>query len=63
MSNLTHLFEVNQKVKVNIDGKLYDGIVNETYADHIIVSVDKISDHLWFEHNFNMDMVYPAYNF
>ena len=63
MSNLTHLFKVGQKVKCNFDGTLHSGIVKETYTDHIIVAVPDISDHCYFEEGFNMDCVYPDYNF
>ena len=63
MSDLTRLFKNGQKVKCNFDGKLYDGTVRETYTDHIIVDVPNISDHCWFEEGFNMDCVYPEYNF
>lgn len=63
MTNLTHLFKVNQKVKVRCDGKFYDGTVKETCEDHIIVDVPKISNHMWYEKDFNLDNVYPEYNF
>ena len=63
MSNLTHLFKVNQKVKCNMDGKYYDGTVKEVFSDHIIVDIPAISDHCYFEENFNLDCVYPIYNF
>jgi len=38
-------------------------IVKETYPDHIIVDIPEISKHCWFENDFNMDCVYPEYNF
>lgn len=63
MSDLTRLFKVGQKVICSMDGKLHSGTVKETYADHIIVDVPDISDHCWFENGFNMDCVYPDYNF
>ena len=63
MSNLTRLFKVGQKVKCSMDGKLHSGTVKETYTDHIIVDVPGISNHCWFENGFNMDCVYPDYNF
>lgn len=62
MSDLTHLFTINQNVIVKLDGKLFSGIVTKTASDHIIVNVEGISDHLYFEQNFNMDCVYPVYN-
>ena len=46
-----------------MDGNLYIGTVKETYEDHIIVDVPGISDHCYFENGFNMDCVYPDYNF
>lgn len=63
MSDLTHLFKTGQKVKCNFDGKFYSGTVKETYSDHIIVDVPDISDHCYFEKGFNLDSVYPEYNF
>lgn len=63
MSNLTHIFNIGQIVKVNLDGTLFDGTVKETYEDHIIVDVPEISDHCWFENGFNIGNVYPEYNF
>ena len=63
MSDLTRLFKNGQKVKCSMDGKLHSGTVKETYADHIIVDVSDISDHCWFEEGFNLDCVYPEYNF
>ena len=63
MSDLTHLFKVGQKVKCNMDGKFYDGVVKETYTNHIIVDIPKISNHCWFENDFNIEDVYPSYNF
>lgn len=62
-ANLTHLFKIGQKVKCEMDGIFYDGIIKEIYEDHIIVSVPGISDHCYFENGFNMDRVYPDYNF
>ena len=32
MSNLMHLFKVNQKVKCNVDGKFFNGTVKEQVA-------------------------------
>lgn len=63
MSDLTHLFEVGQKVRCNMDGKFYDGTVKEVYTDHIIVDIPKVSDHCWFENGLNIGNVYPEYNF
>lgn len=63
MSDLTHLFKVGQKVRCNFDGTFHKGTVTETKADHIIVDVPTISDHCWFEKDFNLGDVYPEYNF
>lgn len=63
MSDLTHIFKVNQKVYCNFDGTFHKGIVKETYVDHIIVDVPEISDHCWFENGFNIGDVCPEYNF
>ena len=63
MANLTHLFNVGQKVRCNMDGTFCKGTVKEIYSDHIIVDIPDISDHCWFENNLNMDCVYPEDNF
>ena len=62
MSNLTHIFKVNQKVRVIMDGTFYKATVKETHEDHIIVDVPEISDHCYFDNSFIGD-VYPEYNF
>lgn len=58
MSNLMHLFNINQKVKCNVDGKFFNGTVKETYEDHIIIDVPEISDHMWYEEGLNIGDVY-----
>ena len=67
MSNLTHLFKVGQKVVWMSEEcgqiKKYNGTVKETYPDHIIVDIPAISDHCYFEQGFNLDEIYPDYNF
>lgn len=63
MNDLTHLFKVGQKVICKMDENSCRGIVKETYNDHIIVDIPELSDHCWFEEGFNMDCVYPEYNF
>ena len=63
MANLEHLFSVGQKVRCNLDGVFYKGTVKETFTDHIIVDIPKISDHCWFENGWNIENVYPEYNF
>ena len=63
MSDLTHLFTIGQPVRCRLDEKFYKGTVKETYPDHIIVDIPEISKHCWFENDFNMDCVYPEYNF
>ena len=62
MSDLTHLFKIGQKVRCNMDGVFYNGTVKETYTDHIIVDIPEISDHCWFEEDFNIGDVKPEYN-
>ena len=62
MTNLTHLFKVNQKVKVSFGGMFYPGTIKETYEDHIIVDVPEISNHMWYEEDLNLDNVFPEYN-
>jgi len=63
MSNLTHLFNIGQAVRCNLDGRFYKGKVTETYEDHIIVDLPDISNHCWFETGYNIGDVYPEYNF
>ena len=63
MSNLKHLFKVDQKVKCKIDDEFFDGKVKETHEDHMIVDIPEISNHCWFENGFNIGDVYPNYNF
>lgn len=63
MSNLTRLFTIGQIVRCRKDKKFYKGIVKETYPDHIVVDIPEISEHCWFENDFNMDCVYPECNF
>lgn len=57
------LFTIGQPVRCRLDEKYYKGTVKETYPDHIIVDIPEISKHCWFENDFNMDCVYPEYNF
>jgi hypothetical protein len=63
MADLTRLFKTGQKVRYKCEGKFYKGTVKETYADHVIVDVPEISDHCWFEEDFNLDCLFPEYNF
>ena len=68
MSNLTHLFKVGQKVIYkNTD---FDAIkqnipcvVKETYKDYIVITDIETNTDLYIEENFNLDKVYPMYNF
>lgn len=63
MANLKHLFHKNQKVKCKTEIGFKDGVVKEVYEDHIIVDIPSISDHMWYEEGFNIENVYPVYNF
>lgn len=56
---IKNLFHVGQKVECRLDEKFYSGTVTEVYNDHIIVDVPEVSDHCWFEENFNIGCVYP----
>ena len=62
MTDLTYFFMIGQKVKCNMDGELFDGIVKEVFKNHIIVDIPGISDHCWFKNGVNMDCIYPNYN-
>ena len=66
-SDLTHLWKVGQPVRYYSDefggSPWHKGVVTEVYTDHVIVSCPDISDHLWFEPDFNLDQLYPEYNF
>lgn len=68
MSDLSHLFKIGQKVKYKNDDfdaikKFSDCIVKETYKDHIIITDLETNTDLWVQEGFNMDLVYPEYNF
>lgn len=68
MANLTHLFKVGQKVRcknTDFDATTLfdDGVVKEVYEDHIIIHLTELDIDAWYEEGFNMDCVYPAYNF
>ena len=63
MTNLSHLFNPGQKVRVNFDGTFFKGTVAKTDVDYIIVDIPEISDHCRFESGFNIGNVYPEYNF
>ena len=56
---IKNLFHVGQKVDCRLDEKFYSGTVTEVHDDHIIVDVPEVSDHGWFEENFNIGCVYP----
>lgn len=68
MANLAHLFHVGQKVRIRNDDfdslqKWDDGVVKEVYPDHIIVTETKTNTDGWYEEDFNIDLIYPDYNF
>ena len=65
MADLRTLFKVGQKVKCkNPDnGRFDNGIVKETHEDHMIVDVENVCDHMMYMNGFNMDLVFPEYNF
>ena len=68
MANLTHLFKVGQKVRYKNDDfdavkKFTDCVVKETYTDHLIITDTETNTDLWIEEGFNMDCVFPVYNF
>lgn len=70
MANLSHLFKVGQKVKIKNDDfdnpqgiSFEDGVVKETYEDHIIVHHTELDFDGWYEENFNIDCIFPEYNF
>ncbi len=63
MANLTHLWKVGDAVRCRMDGVLHKGAIKEVYADHVIVDIPEISDHVWFEEGLNMGDLYPEYNF
>lgn len=65
MANLTHLFKVNQSIIYHDEDmkKNFNGTIKEVYEDYLIVDVPQISDHMYFEEGFNLDCLYPSYNF
>ena len=68
MANLTHLFKVGQYVKYKNDDfdavkKFIPCVVKETYPDHIIITDTETNTDLWCEEGFNMDCVFPDYDY
>lgn len=53
MTDLTHLFKIGENVKYVVNDfdekRIYDGTVKEVAADHVLVDIPEISDHMWFE--------------
>ena len=64
MSDLTHLFKVGQKVKIKFNDfeglRFKDGVIKETYVDHIVVTEIETNTDMWFEHGM-LDMIYSLY--
>lgn len=68
MSDLTHLFKVGQVVLLRDDSfdtleRLISCTVKETASDYIIITDNKTKTDFYIESGFNLDLVYPAYNF
>lgn len=68
MANLNQLFYINQKLKIkNKDFDLvkifHNGIVKEVYEDHIIVTNTDLGVDGWYEEGYNIDCLFPIYNF
>ena len=68
MANLAHLFHVGQKVRISNNDfdslqKWDDGVIKEAHEDHIIVTETKTNTDGWYEEGFNIDLIYPDYNF
>ena len=68
MADLTHIFKVGQKVRCMNDDfdslrNWHIGTIKEVYKNHVIIDIPEISDHCWYEEGFNLDKVYPEYNF
>jgi len=49
MADLTHIFKVGQRVKCRMDEDIHDGVIKETFKDHVIIDIPDVSDHCWFE--------------
>lgn len=66
MTNLTHLFHIGQQVKCRFEAyakiEWHNGVVTETYPDHIIVYLEDLDIRCWYEEGFNIGDVYPIYN-
>ena len=58
MVNLTRLFKVGQKVRVRSDGDMHNGVIKEVYEKVMIIDVEGVSDHCWYEVGLNLDNVY-----
>lgn len=44
MADLTHIFKVGQRVKCRMDEDIHDGVIKETFKDHVIIDVPDVSD-------------------
>lgn len=67
MSDLRHLWKVGQKVvwiTSDFEGVSREqGTVTEVHENHVVCDIPTVSDHMMFEQGFNLDNLYPAYNF
>ncbi len=63
MPDLTRLWKVGQNIRYKCEGSWHNGKVREVYPDHLIVNCPTISDHIWFQQGYNLDCLYPDYNF
>ena len=69
MADLTHLWKIGQKVVWVVDEwdtvtpLRYKGTIKEVYPDHVIVDIPDVCDGCFFEQGFNMDTLYPEYDF
>lgn len=63
MTDLTHLWKPGQACIAILDGVKHPGTVKEVFPDHVIVDLPRISDHVWFMTDCNLEDLYPAYNF
>lgn len=63
MADLTHIFKVGQRVKCRMDEDIHDGVIKETFKDHVIIDIPDVLNHCWFENDLNIEDVIPVYNF
>lgn len=68
MNDLRKIFAVGDKVKCKNDDfdafeKFEDGIVSDVKSDQVTVRLEELDIDMYYMEGFNLDLLYPAYNF